>query len=331
MPVVFVGSQRAGLTAGFLLGGESAVDRVGGHRRGGLIPGESRFVEGSQIRAEAVERVEERLGGFIVAALGAEAAGEEHHADRAGLFGLAAAAHFFGFFPASFAGVKIREVEQGHRAAGQDRVEEALLLAEGVALAAIDVGQMDQCALPILRLLADQPLEQRRGLVMHADLAVQQGQFEHAGRDGLWRVFARADRAFDAQDHLPVLAGVDDVMERGLDLAGERLAAFGRRHAEREVLVRVEIEGQRQWHPGVDGLSDPCEDRTGLDACAGPESDADRTARGNDAMGAGRTEIAGDRQRLAAGDDLMQAAIGLQAERIAGDGGQEAAAVEMEQ
>ena len=78
---------------------------------------------------------------------------------------------------------------------------------------------------------------------MHADLAVEQRQFEHAGGNRLCRVFAGADRAFDAQDHLPVLARVDHVVERRLDLAGERLTAFGGRHSEGEMLIGVEVEG----------------------------------------------------------------------------------------
>ena len=120
-------------------------------------------------------------------------------------------------------------------------------------------------------------------------------------------------------------------MQRGFDGAGERLAAVGRRHAEGEMLVRVEVEGQRQRRPRLDRLRHAGEHRPGFDAVAGPERDADRPAGGHEAMAGRRTEVAGERQGLSAGDDRVQSAVGLQAEAVAGHRGEQAPAVEVEQ
>ena len=113
--------------------------------------------------------------------MGAEAAREQDQSDRAGFFGFEAAAHLFGIGPAAGTGIKVGQVEQGHRAARNDRIKEAFLLPICVAFASVDIGQMAEAALSVFGLLADQAFEQGDGLVMHADLAMEEREFQETG------------------------------------------------------------------------------------------------------------------------------------------------------
>ena len=85
-----------------------------------------------------------------------------------------------------------------------------------------------------------------------------------------------------------------------------------------------------QRHPRGNGLRETGEDRTSVGTEAGPESDADWAAWGDDAVPVGRSQVACDRKGLPAGDDLDEPLVGLEAQDVARDGREEAAAVEMQ-